>query len=94
MESWFGTFKTEVGEIFESPADAKRRAFSYIEPFYNQRRRHSTLGYRSPAEFERRWHQQRTSSTAIHSRSPDCQSPPWTRLGTGSGGPSHTGLSP
>jgi len=94
MESWFGTFKTEVGEIFESAGDAKRRALSYIEPFYNQRRRHSTLGYLSPAEFERRWlQQQRTSSTEIHSRSPACQSPPWTPLGTGSGGPSHTGLS-
>jgi transposase InsO family protein len=95
MESWFGTFKTEVGEIFESTADAKRQTFSYIEPFYNQRRRHSTLGYLSPAAFERRWHQQqRTSSTETHSRSPACQSPPWTPLGTGSGGPPHTGLSP
>ena len=28
--------------------------FDYVEVFYNQRRRHSTIGYRSPAAFERR----------------------------------------
>jgi putative transposase len=53
MESWFGTLKTELGESFESHADAKRRLFDYIEVFYNQRRRHSSLGFVSPAEFER-----------------------------------------
>jgi putative transposase len=29
--------------------------FDYIEAFYNRRRRHSTLGYRSPAQFLRDW---------------------------------------
>lgn len=53
MESWFGTLKTELGESFESHADAKRKLFDYIEIFYNQKRRHSALGYVSPAEFER-----------------------------------------
>jgi transposase InsO family protein len=33
---------------------AKEALFDYIEVFYNQRRRHSTLGQISPAEFERR----------------------------------------
>ncbi len=52
-ESWFSTFKAEQGEIFESPAQLKAEAFDYIEVFYNQKRRHSVLGYVSPAEYER-----------------------------------------
>ena len=53
MESFFGTFKTELGEDFENAADAKAMAFDFIEIFYNQQRMHSTLGYVSPAEYER-----------------------------------------
>jgi transposase InsO family protein len=53
MESWFSTFKSELGERFASNAEAKEKAFDYIEVFYNQTRRHSALGYVSPAEFER-----------------------------------------
>ena len=53
MESWFGTLKTELGESFETHAEGKRQLFDYIEIFYNQKRRHSSLGYVSPAEFER-----------------------------------------
>src|SRR4029453_10035161 len=54
MESWFSTLKSELGERFESYARAKEELFDYIEAFYNQRRRHSSLGQISPAEFERR----------------------------------------
>jgi putative transposase len=54
MESWFSTVKSEEGERFESYGHAKEALFDYIEVFYNQRRRHSTLGQISPAEFERR----------------------------------------
>ena len=54
MESWFSTVKLELGEHFESCGQAKMELFDYIEVFYNQRRRHSTLGQISPAEFERR----------------------------------------
>ena len=54
MESWCSTVKSEEGERFESYAHAKEALFDYIEVFYNQRRRHSTLGQISPAEFERR----------------------------------------
>lgn len=54
MESWFSTVKLELGERFESCGQAKMELFDYIEVFYNQRRRHSTLGQISPAEFERR----------------------------------------
>ena len=54
MESWFGTMKTELGEVFESATDADRLLFDFIEVFYNQQRRHSSLGYESPGAFERR----------------------------------------
>ena len=54
MESWFSTFKSELGERFESYAEAKEKSFDYIEVFYNVQRRHSTLGYLTPAEFERK----------------------------------------
>jgi transposase InsO family protein len=54
MESWFSTVKSEERDRFESYAHAKEALFDYIEVFFNQRRRHSTLGQISPAEFERR----------------------------------------
>jgi putative transposase len=53
MESWFSTFKSELGERFDSYAQAQEKTFDYIEVFYNQQRRHSSLGYLSPADFER-----------------------------------------
>jgi putative transposase len=54
MESWFSTLKSELGERFESFAQAKDELFDYIEVFYNQKRRHSRLDYVSPAEYERK----------------------------------------
>jgi transposase InsO family protein len=56
MESWFSTFKFELGETFASIRAGKDRAFDYIEIFYNKRRRHSSNGYLSPAELERRFY--------------------------------------
>jgi putative transposase len=53
MESWFATFKTELGESFAGEADAEAKVFDYVEVFYNHQRLHSTLGYRSPYAFER-----------------------------------------
>jgi putative transposase len=53
MESWFSTLKFELGERFESHGQAKDALFDYIEVFYNQKRRHSTVGYSSPADYER-----------------------------------------
>ena len=49
MESFFATVKKEEAERFPSYSDAKMALFDYIEVFYNQRRRHSTLGQISPA---------------------------------------------
>jgi putative transposase len=54
MESFFSTVKNELDERFASHGEAKQQLFEYIEVFYNQRRRHSTLGQISPAEYERR----------------------------------------
>lgn len=58
-ESFFHSLKTECVyfERYESHEQAKQSVFEYIEVFYNNHRRHSTLGYLSPAEFERRFYQ-------------------------------------
>jgi putative transposase len=53
MESWNSTLKSELGERFDSYGIAKEQLFDYIEVFYNQQRRHSSLGYQSPAQYER-----------------------------------------
>lgn len=54
MESFFSSLKTErtAGKVYRSRAAAKADVFDYIERFYNPRRRHSTLGYVSPMDFE------------------------------------------
>jgi putative transposase len=55
MEAFFSTLKTELADRFESHGQAKRALFEYIEGFYNTQRRHSTVGYVSPAVFEHRF---------------------------------------
>jgi putative transposase len=54
VESFFATLKTELIQRrrFQTRQEATSAIFAYIEGFYNRRRRHSTLGYRSPMEFE------------------------------------------
>ncbi len=53
VESFFGTMKTELGDpIWESRAIARAVIFDYIEIWYNRKRRHSTLGYVSPEQYE------------------------------------------
>lgn len=53
-ESFVSTLKAElVGDLeFPSRQAAKTAIFEYLETFYNTRRLHSSLGYRSPANFE------------------------------------------
>jgi len=53
-ESFVATFKAECfgGYVPATRIEAKLLTFDYIESFYNRRRRHSSLGYRSPLEFE------------------------------------------
>ncbi len=55
MESFFSTLKTEctARTTYRTRNQARADVFDYIERFYNPRRRHSTLGYLSPMEFER-----------------------------------------
>jgi transposase InsO family protein len=53
-ESFFGTLKTELvhHESYATREAARQSLFEYIEVFYNRQRRHSTLGYVSPVEYE------------------------------------------
>jgi transposase InsO family protein len=55
-ESFFSTLRREQvhHESYATRDEARRSLFEYIEVFYNRVRRHSTIGYRSPAEFEAR----------------------------------------
>ena len=64
MESFFHTLKTECVyfERYETRQQAKANIFEYVEVFYNNQRRHSTLGYVSPNEFEQRYYQQQLCS--------------------------------
>jgi putative transposase len=61
MESFWGTLKEEgVGKvIFRSRKEAKTAIFDYIEVFYNRKRRHSSLGYLSPVDFEKQGEQRK-----------------------------------
>jgi putative transposase len=55
MESFFSSLKTEriARKVYRTRDQAKADVFDYIERFYNPRRRHSTLGYLSPIDFEK-----------------------------------------
>ena len=56
-ESWFGSFKNErvYGELVKTRHEMKAMAFEYIEVFYNRKRLHSTLDYKSPMQFLSNW---------------------------------------
>jgi len=53
-ESFFATFKNELvhGRSWSSRLELRAAAFEYIETFYNRRRLHSSLGYKTPSEIE------------------------------------------
>jgi transposase InsO family protein len=54
MESFWATLKRGCADrVFASFAEARTEIFRYIMAFYNRLRRHSALGYLSPANFER-----------------------------------------
>ena len=54
VESFFATLTKEllVDGLFATREEASRVLFEFIEIWYNRQRRHSSLGYRTPAEFE------------------------------------------
>ncbi len=56
MESFFSSLKTErtARKVYRTRDQAKADVFDYVERFYNPKRRHSTIGYLSPMEFERK----------------------------------------
>lgn len=56
VESFFASLKIELvdGADWRTRDEARHALFEYLEVWYNRRRRHSTLGYLSPAEFEQR----------------------------------------
>ena len=60
MESFFSRLKVELvyAEEFKTSEPAYRGLFEYIEVFYNRVRRHSSLGYVSPAQYEERYYAQ------------------------------------
>jgi putative transposase len=55
MESFYGRFKTGSvrNRVFSDETDLRRHVFHYIEVFYNRFRKHSSLGYKNPIQFER-----------------------------------------
>lgn len=54
VESFFSTLKRELDDrVFASREEARAMIFEYIEIWYNRQRRHSTLGYVSPEQFEK-----------------------------------------
>ena len=57
-ESFFATLEFELlmKNDWHTRAEARRAIFRYIETWYNRKRRHSTLGYISPAEYEQQLH--------------------------------------
>jgi len=58
-ESLFSRYKAEVleGGAFRDVEEARLETFTYIEGYYNRVRRHSSLGYKSPAEYERAFYE-------------------------------------
>jgi len=58
MERFFSTLKNEQVHFqdYQTRQEAKTEIFAFIEGFYNRTRRHSSLGYLSPEEFEREYY--------------------------------------
>ena len=77
MEAFFSTVKSELADRFESCGEAKMQLFDYLEVFYNQRRRHSTIGYVSPAAFERDAAAHRPLATRVHEAVAGGDTPAW-----------------
>ena len=57
-ESFIGTLKHEMlqGGCFDNATDARTEIFEYIEGYYNTHRKHSSIGYKTPSQFEAKIH--------------------------------------
>jgi putative transposase len=66
MESFFSSLKRECvhRHRFATRSEARTVLFDYIEVWYNRKRRHSALGYRSPDAFEKQYQEQQTAPLA------------------------------
>ena len=67
-ESFFATLECELLDRrrFKTQAEARMAAFEFIEGFYNPRRRHSSLGYLSPVDYERRYEEKQAVDPGAH----------------------------
>jgi putative transposase len=67
-ESFFATLKSELIDRyhFRILAEAKAAVFTFIESWYNQKRRHSSIGYLSPNDYEHRHHKHSRNSLTVH----------------------------
>jgi len=63
-ESFFHSIKTQMIHHckFQTVAEAERALFNYIEVYYNRQRKHSTNGYKSPAQYEMEWWDKRKAA--------------------------------
>jgi putative transposase len=66
-ESFIATLKSELLHRFSWPTrrDAELAIFDFTEVFYNRKRRHTTIGTISPAEFERRWYEKQKTPSFV-----------------------------
>jgi putative transposase len=69
VESFFSTLKLELDldddrAVLISPQQLHRDLAFWIESYYNRERRHSTIGYLSPIDYEQRWTASRTLTLA------------------------------
>ena len=67
-ESFFATLECELIDRrrFENPDHARREVFQFIEGWYNPRRRHSAIGYKSPINYERSHTPPSRQSLTVH----------------------------
>ena len=63
-ESFFHSIKTQMinHHIFKNVLEAEQALFNYIEVYYNRRRKHSTNGYKTPAQYEMEWSHERKAA--------------------------------
>lgn len=67
MESCFSRFKAELMQdgIFDSLEDARTEIFEYIEMYYNTKRKHSSLNYKSPMQYENHYFYSLTQASQV-----------------------------